>query len=370
MSVFRDAVHPNHVDSIEHWNRFLCFSDISFNGNSIKLVIDESQYSKEPIETNEIANKVLTKVSNEFQLIREFCFCENPYLTPLVRIELLNQNVFEVEPSYSANIEEDGNEQVEGVIIANDEVQSDEVTEDHRETALSAPYSFDIIASDTANKIDSFIHEHTLYKDSHFIISSSVCARDWIDTASIIEDRKLKAAICDDFVRHLRVRWDVDSLKKVVIVGIGVRGTAIASTMALEMRMPFSYIIPENSLEHNSMQDKKFLTDEYISDGYEEFILVTDVIVSSDTIKNAIIDNGLNDRVPAVYSVLCRPIINFGEFKDKLADKANSLSNSKIYALSENFSIWLFNKADCTVYALSKRNGVEFQCLDCNKISS
>jgi len=367
---FLSQENSEHAESIEHWKKLMCFSDVDFSSNIIELVVDDSQYSKERIETGKASVNVLNKIRSEFQLVRELCFNESPYLTAFAGVNILNKDVLTVEPSNSVNLTVEADEQKDKISAEHNMAQANDEPPKGDMGSFYAPYLFDIIESDTTNKIDSFVYKYTLYRDSHFILTDSICARDWIDTTSIIEDRKLKVAICDDFVRHLRARWDENRLKKMVMVGIGVRGTAIASTMAFEMMMPFSYIIPNNSHEHNSMQDKKFLTDEYISDGYEEFILVTDVMVSADTVKNALTHNKLAGRVPIICSVLCRPITNYNDFADKINDSQNLLANTKIYALSNNFPIWIFNKADCPVYALSVRSGAEFQCLDCNKISS
>ncbi|WP_136524328.1 HD domain-containing protein [Geomonas ferrireducens] len=183
------------------------------------------------------------------------------------------------------------------------------------------------------NEITGWVDTNKLLLSGHFIIEDGICARDWIDTQSLLEDpeylRKIAKGFCDKLPDGCHV------------VGIGQQGSALASAMALFKRVPFSYLIPDKFKKFQVDPDKAI---SFID--VSKLVLVTDVVVTGATISKAVdeICRKLklpSDRVAAVFSVFVRePIVDRTEgFRADIF--------TKLFALNKSIPIELCQKPSC-----------------------
>lgn len=166
-----------------------------------------------------------------------------------------------------------------------------------------------------------------LIKFGHFLLTSSYCARDWVDTLEVVETKNLFNKIVSAMVKHINTQLHDDY----IVVGVDLVGTLLASRVAFTLQAPLTYIIPKKEEKVNADQEIELKIDKH-----KKVILITDAIVTFSTLESAISKYFLEENVISIYTVFYRE----SEYcNDKYMDKTFSINNS--------FGIELFSKCKC-----------------------
>jgi len=202
-----------------------------------------------------------------------------------------------------------------------------------------------IISQELNEKISREVNKRNLFSGGHYLINDKYCSRDYLNTHEIIETEKLVNECILEFVKHIKV--NEISLVNTIIIGLDLEGSILAALLALELQLPFQYVIPAKAEWENSKHD----TDTYILPD-KDIILITDAICTYTTIESVISKFNFNDRVKAIYTVFYRnPSMSTCQ-KDSL---------TKItYAINDSFDMEIIEKEKC------KHKGTQ-RCLAINK---
>lgn len=155
------------------------------------------------------------------------------------------------------------------------------------------------------------------------------CARDWIDTLEVVETKVILNKIVNAIVKHINNSGYDDY----IIAGVDLVGTLLASRIAFTLQAPLTYIVPEKEKNVNAHQEIDL---EIEKD--KKVILITDAIVTFNTVKSAIEKNKLENSVICIYTMFYRESDYQG--CAEYVDKTFSINNA--------FRIELFRKEKCT----------------------
>lgn len=123
------------------------------------------------------------------------------------------------------------------------------------------------------------VNNRSLIKIGHFLLTKEYCARDWIDTLEVVETKVILNKIVNAIVKHINNSGYDDY----IIAGVDLVGTLLASRIAFTLQAPLTYIVPEKEKNVNAHQEIDL---EIEKD--KKVILITDAIVTFNTVKSAI----------------------------------------------------------------------------------
>lgn len=169
----------------------------------------------------------------------------------------------------------------------------------------------------------------------HFRLNSRYCARDWIDTKDIVENKDIMAKIVKLITRDIMGK--TNDYDKFMIVGIDLEGVAIASRVATILQRPFTYVVPVKDKDENSKKDFDINIE-----GQTKMIFITDTVVTLETVQSIVkrFDVSIEKNIIAIYSVFYR--------KSKHIIEENSgLLYEKLMCLNDDFNIEIFEMKNC-----------------------
>lgn len=197
-------------------------------------------------------------------------------------------------------------------------------------------------------EIDTQIKEKRLIRPGHFMMHTGLCARDWVNTAALLQQSGLFERCIQTIARHIKNNDQID-LSNTVILGIDLHGTLLGVRVAATLHRPFTFLVPPQKLPTSGGRDG-----EADLSAYAHAVCITDVLSSGHTISEATRQRGLHDKLQGVYALLYRPA--------RCATRAVPLELScPMYCISDTFSIEVVESKDCPWKASGN-------CLDCNKI--
>lgn len=177
-------------------------------------------------------------------------------------------------------------------------------------------------------EISNEVNNRNLIKFGHFLLTSEFCARDWIDTLDVVETKVLLNKIVLAIVKHINNNVKEDY----IIVGVDLVGTLLASRVAFTLQAPLTYIVPQKEEKVNADQEIKLTID-----CKKKMILITDAIVTYNTVQTAIKKYKLKNSIIAIYTIFYRESeCTTVEYIDKT------------FSINNAFGIELFSKAKCT----------------------
>ncbi len=201
-----------------------------------------------------------------------------------------------------------------------------EVVEEKNIEKKKIPY---VIDKELEIELSKEVEKRKLISFGHFRLTQEYCARDWIDTKELVETRainkKIVRTISQDILDN---QFDFDY----VVVGVGLVGTILAARVAFSLQCPLSYIITEKDIINNSNHETKIILPDR-----KKLILITDVIVTYESINNLMKQYYLGERVVSVYSVFYRN-------SDVIKENKNV---SITRCLNAKYDIELFRKSEC-----------------------
>jgi len=350
-------------ESLEHWKLLYLFQEIKREEKDGKayLIVDD-EYIEQRIQSGDsIQNladqieRVYGKIKKEFDKFEEFVNSNLIYsgLIGLKQIiistgnkELHNQ-IMKKEGIIGMRVAGGG---LVTVDLNNQNLDGEEKTiqeknneQDNEQSTLLKPT---VISPKCSIELEKFIEERNLFQVGHFLLQDSICARNWIDIAEIIETEKQFRKCIQEFVSHIQKKMsEVDDY---IIVGLDAKGMLIASRIAFILNRPFSYVVPAKAKKNSGSIDNDLVLKE------EKVILVTDAISTFDTVNSVITEYSISDKVKAIYALFFRNSVdeNYIQYHSDLVKMT--------YILNDTFDIEIYKNNNCR-YKDTKK------CKACNK---
>ena len=187
------------------------------------------------------------------------------------------------------------------------------------------------------------INQRGLIKFGHYLLNDKYCARDWIDTREVIETKKILLKLVEAIVK------DINSKKKtdLIIMGVDLVGALLASRIAFSLQCPLTYIISEKDEKNNATQEINIDISQC-----QNIVLITDAIVTYDTLTKAIEKYSLQEKIDSIYTIFYRP---------SEADTGKFIG--KTYSINNMFSVELFPKTKC-IYNMNKCKALNRKIVD------
>lgn len=349
--------YKKYVESLAHWENLHLFSQV-FRENQddkVYLVTDDEHLQQLLDEGNTPAVlarrilKVYEKIEKEWKEIKKIVVDDSPQkldiksFFPVSTIEIkcsvrsilqeLDKQLNNVK-NVKAAIEPEGTiESTRGFLKEKIQREDESICDKGEHIQL---------IGDLSNKLTQEIKRRHLLKVGHFLLDDICCARDWIDIKEIVETKVIADKVIGCFIDHIRSTCDLK--KKSLIVGLDLEGALLASRVAMGLKKPFSYIIPVK--EHANVSSKE---SEISIKDYDNIILVTDAIVTFDTIKNALqeimkendlTEEKLMEKVTHIYTVFYRKnsLLNLGGIEEL---------EKRSFCLNMDFPVELYKKEEC-----------------------
>ena len=313
--------------SLEHWKRLHLISSVQRNadGKTIEILIDddyvtvclddgktEKSVARECIE-------IYKTVEKKFNEVKEIAFNQKKLsnYVPVDRLVIITANeILDREIADGLSIRRLVPQE------KNEKFGSNGLTRKNKKYPKILDLALEKDIYDEINK-------RNLIKFGHFLLNDTYCARDWIDTREVVETKNILNKLVDVIVKDINSNTHRDF----AIVGIDLVGALLASRVAFALQKPLSYIVSEQDESNNSNQEIE------LSIGNEiDIILLTDAIVTYNTVKKAIEKYEMSMRIDSIYTILYRPnddiILN-----DEYILKTHSINNM--------FGIELFEKCKC-----------------------
>ncbi len=313
--------------SLEHWKRLHLISSVQRNedGKTIELQIDDDYISiclDEGKTEKSIAREcidIYNEIEKKLNEVMDSAFNQKKFsnYVPVSKIILVTTNeILDKEISDGLSVRR---------LVSK---KDDEASNTAKSVTKSGEYP--IVLDE---KLEKYIYEEitkrNLIKFGHFLLNKIYCARDWIDTREIVETKIILNKLVDIIVKDINSNTHSDY----AIVGIDLVGSLLASRVAFALQRPLSYIVSEKEELNNARPEIELSIEKT-----KKIILITDVIVTYDTILQAIEKYNLKTRIDSIYTIFYRPNYKVS---------ANNGLVSKTYSINNMFSIELFEKKEC-----------------------
>lgn len=313
--------------SLEHWKRLHLISSVQRNadGKTIEILIDddyvtvclddgktEKSVARECIE-------IYKAVEKKFNEVKEIAFNQKKLsnYVPVDRLVIITSNeILDREIADGLSIRRLVPQE------KNEKYASSELAGENKKYPKILDLALEKDIYDEINK-------RNLIKFGHFLLNDTYCARDWIDTREVVETKNILNKLVDVIVKDI----NTNTHREFAIVGIDLVGALLASRVAFALQKPLSYIVSEQDESNNSNQEIE------LSIGNEiDIILLTDAIVTYNTVKKAIKKYKMSMRIDSIYTILYRPN------DDIILDNEYIL---KTHSINNMFGIELFEKCKC-----------------------
>lgn len=333
------------AESLEHWERLHFFSTIYRNNGSEEAVIQiNDDFIKQCCDKGDTYEhlvddilRVYRKINMEYEngFKRKIDEDKNSIvLKKMISVARfkLESNIDDVNQLIAkqlncfntVNVVDDTSYKVSS---ENEEPQSD-IIESIQPEVINEEYE---------KELGKIVKRKHLLTVGHYLLDETYCARDWIDTKEIVETRNIVDAIILNIIKHFNTNYREE--KDYLFLGLDLEGAILASRVAMALQKPFSYLIPAREMENNSGKDA-----EAVIEKYQKYIIVTDAIVTFETIKRVYASIGNKDdgykNIMHIYTVFYRKPFNYDI-------KGNQDLIKKTSCISKEFSIELFEKERC-----------------------
>ena len=331
-----------YFDSLKHWKKLHLILSVkrSQDGETIELIVDD-EYVERCLDGGNTEKalardlvEIYLEIEKKLQEAMRISFSGRVFGTYVFvkRVELITENEkLQKEIQQKVNVRSLNI----GKIKTKENSNADSIK---NVLVQSEPRVIDI---EIEKKIYDEVQKRNLIKFGHFLLNEKYCARDWIDTQEVVETKKILNKLVNTIVKDINSKEH----KNYIILGIDLVGTLLASRIAFSLQKPLSYIVPEKDEKNNVNQEI-----ELNIDSNDEVILITDAIVTYDTIQKAITKYSLEDRIDSIYTIFYRK-----------SDKVNvqNMYIEKTFSINNMFLIELFEKEKC-MYNKNK-------CIACNQ---
>ncbi len=351
----------DYLNSLKHWKRLHYISDVKREENNIVLQIDDEEIRKEMDASQSILSlaqeimNIVVKIRDEIKMANKIVFSTKDF----------HQMVYIQDISFNTNnneLEKKTHEAIDyrkTAIVNSLEKPSENIKETLTEIIKEKDNKNDEIASLEKRKLDSLdvlkenknkleetgpkvldekieeelskeVIQRGLIQFGHYILNNDYCARDWIDTRELIETKKILSKIVGVIVKNLNGLEEES-----VIIGVDLIGALVAARVSFTLQNPLTYVVSSKNEGLNADMEVEIsprLLENKIP------VLITDVIVSYETIKKIIEKYKINTEKILIVTVFYRPSKEYGS-ESNFIEKTVSLNNK--------YPIELYNKLDC-----------------------
>lgn len=320
----------SYIDSYNHWRKLHYIEEIkkSEHADTIQLVVNDDYVDQRLDEgdTESAIADVLLGVLDEIQRKLDECVerCSTDEVFPHLVLARKVELVTKIEPLEAAICKRKGYSELQSVKI-------DSNTEKGSNIGKGNEKKMPIVV-DKALEEEIFqeINKRGLIKFGHFRRHDRYCARDWINTKEIVETKKILQRICETMAKHIMTN---DEIENIIVLGIDMVGALVAARVAFTLQKPFSYVGSKNDVEYDSIKEKEF-----DPNSYEKIILITESMVSCDTVNEIIKRYKIGSKICSIYTLLYR---SSGEYSLKIE------TDAPVYSINNTFPIELFDNTNC-----------------------
>ena len=319
-----------YIESHKHWKKLHLISNVERNedGETIELCVDDEYIERSLDEGNTEKSlsrdlvEIYLEVEKKLQEAIKLAFVGKTFRTYVYvkKVELITQN---------KTLDKEIQDKLSVCSLTKDKKEIDQVVEQkviEESLKKSVPR---VINPELEKIIFDEVNKRNLIKFGHYLLNEKYCARDWIDTQEVVETKVILNKVVEAIVKDINSKEH----KKYIIVGVDLVGALLASRVAFSLQSPLSYIVPEKDENNNANQEIELNIEEDA-----EIILVTDAIVTYDTIHKAISKYGLSNRIDSIYTIFFRQ-------SDKVECKSVYLE--KTHSINNAFYIELYEKEKC-----------------------
>lgn len=324
-----------YLESLEHWKRLHLILYIKRNedGETIELVLDDD-YIEQCLDEGHTEKafardiiEIYANIEKKLQEAHLLAFVGKTFGTYVFvkKMQIITQNEIlkkEIKEKLSVSSLKKEEQQIEQ--FTNNQTIEKESKKD--EIEIKGPQ---VIDKKLEKDIYKEVQKRNLIKFGHYLLNDKFCARDWIDTQEVVETKKILNKVVDAIVKDINTK----NHNNYMILGVDLVGALLASRIAFALQRPLSYIVSEKDENNNANQEI-----ELNIGGDDEIILITDAIVTFDTIHKAIDKYSLQQRIDSVYTIFYRKNDEF---------KFESAYLNKIFSVNNMFVIELFEKKKC-----------------------
>lgn len=304
------------IVSYEHLKRLYLFGNLERDQSGVVKLIVDDEYIEEMQSKGVGIEELAENISSIYHKIeKEF----NDFMTDIKK-DLRFQNMVAIKK----------------IEILTRNVELDEYLKKKKEKDFrqkeEEQYIPQVLSEEIADKITKFVDKRNLVEVGHFKLHDNLCARDWIVTDEVIETQPFFKKCEAQFLLHLVNH--MENNKDYLLVGIDFGGMLIASKLACATGKAYTYVIPANI----SSSDRET---EFKPEKYENIVLVTDVIVTYDTIRGIIEKYNIADKVKYIYSVFFRD----AEHRKYISENQDLVKIT--YVLNDEFDIEVHTNEEC-----------------------
>lgn len=335
-----DENDPEQKNSLTHWKKLCCFKAVKVENSQIFLIIDDKKNIVSRDEKLSLIKQVRQKLLEELQYVnkqvfeKSGLFAQDVFFKPssmYESIELLDMPADKMKETDHEEVvfesTEEKHEMIESVPKEKDSLE-EKAAEECEDYILDDKKEVAVIDPALESKVTKYIFDYNLFIQGHYRMNQLYCGKDWIDVRRLICDKDMGFDIVSTLEEDI-CEQDFDE-KDTIIVGISINGNILASQIAFDLHLPFSYILPSASGEHGSIQEQKVDVTKY-----SNIILIAGVISTGGSL-DTILDMIPESKIQKIYTVFFRNI----QYK-KMSYKA------KIRAINTKFDADIVEEAEC-----------------------
>lgn len=346
--------YKKYVESLEHWEKLHLFAQIlREDQDDIVYLVTDDEYIQHLLDEGNSSAEIARKIQKSYNKIEEEWKKTKAIVIDDSKQKLNIKSIFpvssiEVRCTISGIQTELGKLKRIGNMTDTHENEvtktsgNDSKKEKKQNKEDEKNLEVKLIDENLSERLTNEVNRRHLLKVGHFLLDDIYCARDWIDTKDIIETRKIVDKIVGSFIEKIKSLCDME--KKYLLVGLDSEGALLASRIAIGLKMPFSYIIPARNQNVFSIKESEISIQDY-----EGVILITDVVVTFDTIKK-VLDEIMRNNSIKKKDMFAKEIQIYTVFyRESKMHEINGVEELKerTFCANKGFSVELFLKENC-----------------------
>ena len=298
-------IEPN---SRKHWRKCKLFALPTKAENDVTLLnlrLNEDEINTHGDMENDVKLicEVKNKICQEFEIIKNVVF--NLGYLESWQINTIKIYTDDSSIAYMINKIEDQhnknpmslNSTVQGIRTISDndrrkqisDVKEVDSTSNSTESLCINP-DYTLLNKNYSSKIQDIVLKCNLLRDGHFFIGNNTYSRDYIETLSLLSNLRYLDEISNYIIQYIKDNFESIPIQ---FIGEGFPGLILTSNIAFKMNKPFTYFVPDKDSKIHTNPEKVIKIKKN-----HKLIIVTDVVVYGNTVKNAIDFLEKNNNVP------------------------------------------------------------------------
>lgn len=199
-----------------------------------------------------------------------------------------------------------------------------------------------VLSESVENQITRFVNKRKLLDGGHYYRKDGYCARDWINVKEIMGTNSFFKKGEKLILNATKNIIDSNSGSS-LIIGIDFSGMLIGSKAAITLGIPYTFAIPVDN-EIDASENELKIT---LEDNYENVIIMTDVIVTYNTILRLVKKYRLEEKIIAIFGILYREPQGFDGMLNNQEEVEKLYKIT--YVLNKQYPIELHCNKDCKI---------------------